>query len=191
MTVFDSIQTPPTLLLRDWIEHEEQNRPIEPFMIDQSNRVSKYFNGPESRLLTLLVNRYQMRFQMKAPRDFQYGGNSFPNGSYPGKFGMLQRGEVDMLIGAVAMSSERSKLGSYSPAITTVKFTLVSLKDDIVHNWDAALRPFPKLAWCILGLSIVVVAPVTWFVTKKHRKLTNIENTKNESIGLYFAHVSK
>ena len=175
--------------MNNWDERKDLNLTIESFRVNQSNPVSKFFNGIEADLLELLVNRYEMSFEMVAPKDFLYGSAPI-NGSYVGKLGLLQRDEADILIGLITGNSERASLGKYSPMIYMTKFALCSRNPPPINNWEAPLRPFPILGWAILGVSILLVAPVPWFITKKHRELMNITNVKDENLYMFFGHVS-
>jgi len=172
-----------------WLKKKEIKEPIPPFLLNASNPVKKYFTGIEANLLELLVQRYGLSLLMKAPEDFRYGSLVEEDGSFDGKIGMLQRGEVDLIVGQIVANSERGDVGTYSVMIFTSIFTLASRKPEKLPEWDAAFRPFPVLGWAILFLSIALVAPVSWFITKSHNQLVGIDKSQNQSLWSYFAHV--
>jgi hypothetical protein len=93
-------------------------------------------------------------------------------------------------MGLVVENAVRGSLGVYTPYLFMTEFPLISLKPKASPNWDAALRPFPLIGWAILALSIFLVAPVTWFVTKKHRELMNIVSVKDNNVWKYFGHAT-
>jgi len=173
----------------EWDLRKAANDPIAPFAINSLNPVKKYFSGIEAELMTLLVDRYGLSLTMIASSDFEYGNYSETNRTFTGKFGLLQNAKVDVVAGSVIFNSERGFVGKYSPRILTSSFVLASKKPKALSEWNAAFRPFPVLGWLILFLSITFVAPISFYITKSHNRLSGEGMRKTESVWTYVTHV--
>jgi len=135
-------------------------------------------DGLEGQLLRYLVTEYQMKLTLIAPPDMEYGLKN-GHGNWTGKFGLLMRGEVDLVIGMIPGNYKRLEVGNYLASLFNSRFLLISRKPPSQVSWTAPLHPFPYTIWAFLGGSIATFSILVWWITNVFGNLNQTSPNPN------------
>jgi hypothetical protein len=123
-------------------------------------------HGFEGQLLRHLVTEYLMKFTMIAPKDMKYGNNE--HGVWSGKFGYLERDEIDLIIGIVPGNRERAQIGKYLSALCNVRFSMITKQPELQVGWLAPFLVLSPMIWYILLGCICTIAIFACGANKLH-----------------------
>ena len=165
-----------------WAQYKTLGKPIPPIILNRTNGVVKYFRGLDAELLKTLVFHYGMTLIMVAPADFSFG-RKYDNGTWDGKFSLLGKKEVDMLIPSIVGTVERTEIGVYSSPIRISRFTLASKKiKKQKQEWESLLLSFDLPTWVAIFASVVIVCQSVWHVTRIHNQISGAKPVKHQSV---------
>ncbi|XP_059621792.1 ionotropic receptor 40a-like [Phlebotomus argentipes] len=126
----------------------------------------KVVGGRDDNLLKLLAKKMNFKYEYIDPPERTQGSayGSSDNLTFSGGLGLLQRREANLLLGDIAITSERSKAVEFS------FFTLVDSGAFVTHaprrlNEALALvRPFRLNVWSALIVTVIVSGPVLYLI---------------------------
>ncbi|XP_077302826.1 ionotropic receptor 40a-like [Arctopsyche grandis] len=132
------------------------------FVHQYNKSVIEVTGGRDHKLLILLAEKLNFRYEYFDPPDRSQGSGVGNNGSFKGVLGIIQRREADFFLGDVTVTWER-QLG--------VEFSVFTLADSgafITHaprrlsETFALLRPFKWQVWPAVLATVVISGPTFW-----------------------------
>ncbi|XP_047479633.1 glutamate receptor ionotropic, kainate 2-like [Penaeus chinensis] len=91
-------------------------------------------------------------------------GTRLPNGSWTGMIGMCERGEVDVVLGPIADSTERSLVIDFSTPLFIDKQIITYLRPTLEPDLAGFVKPFNALMWILLLIISVLVLGSTFLL---------------------------
>lgn len=143
---------------------DNETFPMEEY--DDMDMSFKVIGGRDDSLLQLLAKKMNFKYEYMDPPERTQGSafGSNDNLSFSGGLGLLQRREANLLLGDIAITSERSKAVEFS------FFTLVDSGAFVTHaprrlsEALALVRPFRLNVWPALIITVIVSGPVLYLV---------------------------
>ncbi|ROT84493.1 Variant Ionotropic Glutamate Receptor [Penaeus vannamei] len=91
-------------------------------------------------------------------------GTRQANGSWTGMIGMCERGEVDVVLGPIADSTERSLVIDFSTPLFIDKQIITYLRPTLEPDLGGFVKPFSPLIWILLFLISLLVLGSTFLL---------------------------
>lgn len=135
----------------------------------------KIVGGYERTLLFAILRQMRMNYTLSCPKDGEWGSLD-SNGSWTGLVGMIQRNEVDIAIGALGVSEQRSAVIQYSYPYTIKDVPFATRLPVDLPGYYALIMPFDYVVWAVLLFVTVAVSIFAQTVLTKGNmplKLTN------------------
>ncbi|XP_071548145.1 glutamate receptor ionotropic, kainate 5-like [Panulirus ornatus] len=110
-----------------------------------------------------VANPGKRRYEFAEPSD-GFWGAEYPNGSWFGMMGMMQRKEVDLALGPFAISLDRSRVADFSVPILSIDHTIFYARQEVSPDLLGFIKPFTASVWSLLALALVLVTFVTLLV---------------------------
>nr|CAD7596888.1 unnamed protein product [Timema genevievae] len=110
------------------------------------------------------------RTEHKVPEDRAYGSVD-RNGTWNGMVGMLVRGEVDLVVGTLTMTSQRLDAVRFSVPLVSSTFRLfIRQPENYSLRWGNFLAPFSCALWLLRVVFVVVFATLFTILHKLGRR---------------------
>ncbi|XP_055587468.1 ionotropic receptor 40a [Uranotaenia lowii] len=122
--------------------------------------------GRDHNLMQLIANRMNFSFKYVEPEDKIQGLISANDGnaSFTGAIGMLQRREVDLFLGDVAITWERMQAVEFSFFTLADSAAFVTHAPRKLNEALALVRPFQLTVWPLVLLTICMSGPVLYMI---------------------------
>nr|CAD7427849.1 unnamed protein product [Timema monikensis] len=123
------------------------------------NKVLYVLEGRLNFTLSIMVrSEIKSRTEHKVPEDRAYGSVD-RNGTWNGMVGMLVRGEVDLVVGTLTMTSQRLDAVRFSVPLVSSTFRLfIRQPENYSLQWGNFLAPFSCALWLLRVVFAVVFA---------------------------------
>ncbi|GJQ71880.1 hypothetical protein Trydic_g2993 [Trypoxylus dichotomus] len=151
--------------------------------VHYQNDSFKVVGGRDDKLLHLLSQKLNFRYEYIDPPERLQGTSFSLNGTFDGVLGMIWRREVEFFLGDVALTWERSNVVEFSFLTLADSGAFVTHAPDTLNEAFALMRPFQWKVWpaiiftfLISGptLYVLIVVPNLWqprFLIKSHKKI--------------------
>nr|XP_027227208.1 glutamate receptor ionotropic, kainate 5-like [Penaeus vannamei] len=112
--------------------------------------------GPAIEIMKIILDKLNMCYEFVVPADGLWG-TPFPNGSWSGMMGMLQRKEVDAAVGPFAITLARASVADFSAPILVDENVPFFLRPKIEPDLFGFTKPFTLSVWFAIFSSMFVV----------------------------------
>ncbi|XP_071530822.1 glutamate receptor 2-like [Panulirus ornatus] len=109
-----------------------------------------------ANLLDILADKVNFDYEVVQSPDHLWGAPQ-PNGSWTGMLGMLQRKEVEIVLGPSSMSHQRETICDFSDPIVTDDFAILMIRPTLQNDVSGFLKPFAMEVWLLTLASLVSV----------------------------------
>ncbi|XP_071530510.1 probable glutamate receptor [Panulirus ornatus] len=133
--------------------------------------------GPMANLLDILADKVNFEYALVQPPDHAWGV-SLPNGSWTGMMGMLQKEEVEIVLGPSSMSHQRETICDFSDPIVTDDFAILMIRPTLQNDVSGFLKPFAMEVWLLTLMSLMSVILAMTFLERMEGEIYNF-TTKN------------
>ncbi|KAK7068602.1 hypothetical protein SK128_005681 [Halocaridina rubra] len=123
-----------------------------------------WFDSVDKRMLALYSAKMNFTFDYRVPEDGEWG-KSMGNGNWTGMVGAIQHGTADMTT-IVAPNPGRNQIFDHLRAYRMESFAVVSLRPELLAQYNMILRPFNVDVWLLIGLFILIWGAAFWCIQK-------------------------
>ncbi|XP_031329082.1 ionotropic receptor 40a [Photinus pyralis] len=126
------------------------------------NDCIEVLGGRDDKLLTLLSQSLNFRFEYFDPPDRNQGSSVLENGSFEGVLGLIGKRKADFFIGDVTLTLER---------LSVVEFSFLTLADSVafvthapsrLNEALALVRPFHWQVWPAVVATLIISGPILY-----------------------------
>ncbi|XP_071514897.1 probable glutamate receptor isoform X2 [Panulirus ornatus] len=111
--------------------------------------------GPTINILQALASSLNFTYSLIHGDGFL--GAPLPNGSWDGVMGMLQRQEVDLALGPLALTPQRAEVVDFTQPFFLEKMRLLQARPTSTPDPWGLLTPFSVVVWVCIAVSFVAV----------------------------------
>ncbi|XP_063908398.1 ionotropic receptor 40a-like [Zophobas morio] len=133
-------------------------------IVDYKNDTLEVKGGRDDRILSLLSNKLNFRYDYFDPPERIQGSSASENGTFKGVLGLVWKRQADFFIGDVALSNERANYLEFSFITLADSGAFITHAPSKLNEALALLRPFQWQVWPAIGVTFVVVGPVLYAI---------------------------
>lgn len=138
--------------------------------------------GRDDKLFSLLANKLNFKYQYIDPPD-RSQGSSVVNGTMQGVLGLVFNKVVDLFIGDLTVTYERSQGVEFSFLTLVDSELFVTHEPERLNEALALIRPFHWIVWPALLLTLLISGPVLYLFTSAAYTKSKKTIVKHESFG--------
>lgn len=118
--------------------------------------------GRDDKLLTVISNKLNFKFQYFDPPDRSQGSSVLTNGTFQGVLGLVWQRETEFFLGDVAITLERSLAVEFSFLTLADSGAFVTHAPGRLNEALALVRPFQWKVWPLVVLTVVISGPILY-----------------------------
>ena len=125
----------------------------------QGNETTIYeegFHTVDHKLAAILAEKFGFSYQILSPADKAFG-SPWPNGSWNGMVGMIERDEADLIIDRLAVTKKRLEVMDYSYPYFIDSMSFATVNPKYSSSFTSFLQPFSLNVWISLMVCIFAV----------------------------------
>nr|XP_027218140.1 probable glutamate receptor [Penaeus vannamei] len=122
----------------------------------KGNRVCTKMSGPAVEIMKNILEKLDLCYEFVVPPDGLWG-SPFPNGSWFGMMGMLQRKEVDVAVGPFAVTRAREAVADFSIPIFSDEHVIFFRRPRIEPDLFGFIKPLGLTVWTTVLASLFIV----------------------------------
>ncbi|KAJ8912544.1 hypothetical protein NQ315_006615 [Exocentrus adspersus] len=132
--------------------------------INNTGNTIKVLGGRDDRILSLLSQKLNFRYNYFDPPERIQGTSDSENGVFSGVIGLISRREADLFLGDVALTYERSNFVEFSFITLADSGAFVTHAPSKLNEALALLRPFHWQVWPAIGVTFLAVGPMLYII---------------------------
>nr|XP_022911121.1 ionotropic receptor 40a-like [Onthophagus taurus] len=151
--------------------------------VKYNNNSIEVIGGRDYKLLNLLSQKLNFRFQYEDPPDRIQGSSFNANGTFEGVLGLIYKRSYEFLLGDVALTLERSNVADFSFLTLADSGAFVTHAPAMLNEALALIRPFHWKVWpaiiitlivCVVILYVLIEVPNRYRPRKSRRSQNNL-----------------
>lgn len=132
---------------------------LKKFKINETTMIERIPDAKDVELSEMLAQTLKFSYELMTAEDGELG-RRLSNGSWTGMFGMVLRGDADLVVSILALSEERSKVLDYTYPYYRGRLTFATRKPEYVPDPTVFLKPFSFIVWIFTLLSFFFITLV-------------------------------
>lgn len=124
-------------------------------------------------LIRFFSQIFRIPYRVLIPTDGEFGVK-LPNGNWSGMLGLVEKGEVDLAVGSIAITEERFKSFKFSYPYLFSDVTFMTDKLEPLSNSSILLLPFSLTSWIFLLMFMLSVSFLLLIVSSKKQTYNDV-----------------
>ncbi|XP_068205358.1 glutamate receptor-like [Palaemon carinicauda] len=126
-------------------------------------------DGPMGYFLDMFSTKMNFTYEILRPDDGLWAA-LFPNGSFKGMVGMLEREEVEFALGPFFATEERNQVCDFTVPVAGDSFSIFMIRPTISNDISGFVKPFAPLVWLLILFSLIgIIAGMSFLVWAESR----------------------
>lgn len=131
------------------------------------------FDDVDNTLIEILAAKFGFSYQLLSPNDKAYG-SILSNGTWNGMVGMVERGEVDLIIHKLSVTQRRLEVIDYSYPYLIDPLTFATTNPEYSSSLTSFLKPFSFNVWISLLACVFILPGIFYLLFRRKYSVNNI-----------------